>query len=113
VLWGLEIGGLTISGWFTFESIDVTCRVRWARPVTAPDPGYRPKVSLHIPAYNGPRDMLIQTIRSVEAIDTSRSSPSPTATSSPVAAASPAGSPSPAVSPFGSPPIPSPSLSPL
>ena len=68
-LLGLEVTGLAIAGWFTFESIDVTCRVRWARPITPPDPTYRPKVSLHIPAYNEPPDMLIRTIRSVEAID--------------------------------------------
>jgi hypothetical protein len=65
----LEVTGLAIAGWFTFESIDVTCRVRWARPITPPDRTYRPKVSLHIPAYNEPPDMLIRTIRSVEDID--------------------------------------------
>jgi cellulose synthase/poly-beta-1,6-N-acetylglucosamine synthase-like glycosyltransferase len=47
----------------------VICRVRHDRLMPSPDPEYRPKASLHIAAYNEPPEMLIQTIKSVEAID--------------------------------------------
>ena len=33
------------------------------------DPAYRPMVSLHIPAYNEPPELLINTIKAVERID--------------------------------------------
>ena len=48
---------------------DVLCRARRGRPLPVADPGYQPFVSLHIPAYNEPPDLLIETIRAVEAID--------------------------------------------
>ena len=48
---------------------DVMCRARRSRPLPQADPGYQPFVSLHIPAYNEPPQMLIQTIKAVEAID--------------------------------------------
>ena len=65
----LEAAALTLSGSFAFESCDVLCRVRWARPRPRFDPAYRPKVSLHVPAYNEPPDMLIETIRSLDRLD--------------------------------------------
>jgi hypothetical protein len=65
----LETGALVLSGSFAFESCDVLCRVRWARPPPQFDPDYTPKVSLHVPAYNEPPDMLIETIRSLDRLD--------------------------------------------
>jgi cellulose synthase/poly-beta-1,6-N-acetylglucosamine synthase-like glycosyltransferase len=69
LLLGLETGALVLSGSFAFESCDVLCRVRWSRPPPVFDPAYRPKVSLHVPAYNEPPDMLIETIRSLDRLD--------------------------------------------
>jgi Glycosyltransferase like family 2 len=65
----LETAALVLSGSFAFESCDVLCRVRWSRPRPRFDPAYRPKVSLHVPAYNEPPDMLIETIRSLDRLD--------------------------------------------
>jgi cellulose synthase/poly-beta-1,6-N-acetylglucosamine synthase-like glycosyltransferase len=69
VLLTLELLALTISGYFAFEGCDVLCRARPTRIVPKPDPSYLPKVSLQVPAYNEPADMLIETIRSLELID--------------------------------------------
>jgi cellulose synthase/poly-beta-1,6-N-acetylglucosamine synthase-like glycosyltransferase len=68
-LFVLELIALTLTSWYAFDSLDAGCRVRWARVPSEPDASYRPKVSLQIAAYNEPPDMLIETIRSVEAID--------------------------------------------
>ena len=65
----LETSALLLSGSFAFESCDVLCRVRWSRPPPLFDAAYRPKVSLHVPAYNEPPDMLIETIRSLDRLD--------------------------------------------
>jgi cellulose synthase/poly-beta-1,6-N-acetylglucosamine synthase-like glycosyltransferase len=48
---------------------DVLCRTRHSRPAPMADPSYLPMVSLHIPAYNEPPDLLINTIKAVERID--------------------------------------------
>jgi len=48
---------------------DVLCRARRGRPLPVADPRYQPFVSLHIPAYNEPPELLIETIKAVEAID--------------------------------------------
>ena len=48
---------------------DVLCRSRRGRPLPKADPGYRPMVSIHIPAYNEPPELLIETIKAAEAID--------------------------------------------
>jgi len=48
---------------------DVLCRTRHSRPLPEADPTYLPMVSLHIPAYNEPPEMLIATIKAVEQID--------------------------------------------
>ena len=48
---------------------DVLCRARRGRPLPQADPGYRPFVSLHIPAYNEPPELLIETIKAAERID--------------------------------------------
>lgn len=69
VLLVLEIAALVLAVSFAFETCDVVSRVRHDRLFPSPDPGYLPKVSLHIAAYNEPPDMLIETIKSLEAID--------------------------------------------
>jgi cellulose synthase/poly-beta-1,6-N-acetylglucosamine synthase-like glycosyltransferase len=65
----LEVFAIVISASFAFESIDVACRSGWARPTPRWGSEHRPFVSLHVPAYNEPPEMLIETIRSLEAID--------------------------------------------
>ncbi len=65
----LEALALTLSGYFIFEGCDVICRTRPTRPPAQFDANHLPMVSLQVPAYNEPPDMLIETIRSLEAID--------------------------------------------
>jgi cellulose synthase/poly-beta-1,6-N-acetylglucosamine synthase-like glycosyltransferase len=48
---------------------DVMCRTRRSRPLPQADPTYLPMVSIHIPAYNEPPELLIATIKAVEEID--------------------------------------------
>lgn len=53
-----------------FEVIDVLCRIRWNRRfVPRPVPGYAPKVSLHVPAYNEPPELVIHTLDALAALD--------------------------------------------
>jgi hypothetical protein len=65
----LEVAALTISGYYTFESLDALTIVRNTRPEPAFDRTYFSRVSLQVAAYNEPPDMLIDTIKSLEAID--------------------------------------------
>ena len=69
ILFLLEFCALLLASTFAFETCDVLCRVRHSRTFPRADPGYRPMVSLHIAAYNEPPDMLIETIKSAEALD--------------------------------------------
>ncbi|HAM01290.1 MAG TPA: group 2 glycosyl transferase [Acidimicrobiaceae bacterium] len=69
VLLVLEVAALVLALSFAFETCDVVCRVRHDRLFPSPDPGYMPRVSLHIAAYNEPPQMLIETIKSLEALD--------------------------------------------
>ena len=48
---------------------DVLCRSRHSRVEPRADPAYLPMVSLHIPAYNEPPELLIRTIMAAEQID--------------------------------------------
>jgi cellulose synthase/poly-beta-1,6-N-acetylglucosamine synthase-like glycosyltransferase len=48
---------------------DVMSRNRRSRPLPVADPAHQPFVSLHIPAYNEPPELLIATIKAAEAID--------------------------------------------
>ena len=45
------------------------CRTHRSRPLPQADPTYQPFVSIHIPAYNEPPELLIETIKAVERID--------------------------------------------
>ncbi len=68
LLFLLELSALSIATTFAFETCDVVCRVRHSRVFPTLDPAYRPMVSIHIPTYNEPADMLIETIKAVEAL---------------------------------------------
>lgn len=68
-LLALEGFALTIAGYFVFEGCDVICRVRATRHEPMFDPKHLPKVSLQVPSYNEPPDLLIETIQSLDAID--------------------------------------------
>jgi cellulose synthase/poly-beta-1,6-N-acetylglucosamine synthase-like glycosyltransferase len=65
----LEAAGLVLAASFAFEMCDVVCRTRGERRVPHWDAGHRPFVSIHVPAYNEPPDMVIDTVRSLEALD--------------------------------------------
>ena len=65
----LESFALLVAGSFAFETCDVVCRARHLRAAPIFDQDYQPRVSLHIPSYNEPPDMLIETIRSAEQLD--------------------------------------------
>ena len=53
------------------ESLDVVCRVRWHRLLTKlePVPGYQPMVSLQVPAYNEPLEVVEKTLNSLAKLD--------------------------------------------
>jgi cellulose synthase/poly-beta-1,6-N-acetylglucosamine synthase-like glycosyltransferase len=69
ILFALELMALVVAGYFAFEGMDTLCRTRSTRAIPPPDPAYRPRVALLVPAYNEPADMLLETVRSLEAID--------------------------------------------
>ncbi len=66
----LEIGAFTLLVLHTFEVLDVVCRLRWKR-IFEPRPttDYFPKVSLHLPAYNEPPEMVKQTLDALARLD--------------------------------------------
>jgi cellulose synthase/poly-beta-1,6-N-acetylglucosamine synthase-like glycosyltransferase len=69
ILFALEVLALCLAGYFVFEGCDVICRTKPARPNPAYDPDYTPFVTLQVPAYNEPPDMLMETIASLDGID--------------------------------------------
>ncbi len=54
----------------SFEILDVLCRIRWRR-VADPQPvaDFLPRVSLHVPAYNEPPEMVIETLDALARLD--------------------------------------------
>ncbi|HEV8064684.1 MAG TPA: glycosyltransferase, partial [Acidimicrobiales bacterium] len=68
----LETSALFLSASFAFETCDVICRTRHSRRFPPKDDSYKPFVSLHIPAYNEPPDMLIATAEAAAALDHER-----------------------------------------
>jgi cellulose synthase/poly-beta-1,6-N-acetylglucosamine synthase-like glycosyltransferase len=48
---------------------DVLTRARRGRPLPVADPTYQPFVSLHVPAYNEPPELLIESIKALEKMD--------------------------------------------
>ena len=54
-----------------YESLELFCRVRWHRRVDhiSPVPNYTPMVSLHVPAYNEPPEVVKATLHSLARLD--------------------------------------------
>lgn len=69
VLLLLEVAALLVWNSSVNYVSDVLCRTRHSRPPPQADPSHLPMVSLHIPAYNEPPELLIETIKAVERID--------------------------------------------
>ncbi len=66
----LDLGAFLVWNSYVSYVSDVMCRTRRGRPLpVVVDPTYEPMVSIHIPAYNEPPEILINTIKSVEAMD--------------------------------------------
>ncbi len=66
----IEALALVMALTHAYESFDLFCRVRWHRRVTnLPAPGYMPMVSLHVPAYNEPPDVVASTLNSLARLD--------------------------------------------
>jgi cellulose synthase/poly-beta-1,6-N-acetylglucosamine synthase-like glycosyltransferase len=63
----LEAITLTLALAHMHESLDVVCRTRWHRLLTKlkPVPGYEPMVSLQVPAYNEPVDVVEKTLKTL------------------------------------------------
>src|SRR5439155_21257400 len=75
VLWLFELFAALLAGAYLWELCDALGTERWRRRITPGTPtpaqpsGELPFVSLHVPAHNEPPDMVIQTVRSLLAID--------------------------------------------
>jgi cellulose synthase/poly-beta-1,6-N-acetylglucosamine synthase-like glycosyltransferase len=71
VFFFIETIALMLALSHTYESLDTTTRVRWRRKVNwlYPNPGYTPKVSLHVPAYNEPPEVVHKTLQSLAHLD--------------------------------------------
>ena len=66
----LETVALALSLTYAYEVLDVLCRARWRRrPVPRKLGTYLPMVSLHIPAYNEPPELVQQTLRALARLD--------------------------------------------
>ena len=65
----LDLGALLIWNSNINYVSDVLCRTRHSRSLPQADPHYQPMVSIHIPAYNEPPELLIETIKAVEGMD--------------------------------------------
>jgi cellulose synthase/poly-beta-1,6-N-acetylglucosamine synthase-like glycosyltransferase len=54
-----------------FENLEISCRVRWPRRTGSipPAPGFEPMVSLHLPAYNEPPEIVAQTLRALAELE--------------------------------------------
>ncbi len=66
----LQVASVSLMVAHTYEILDVICRIRW-RHVVNPGRGvdYFPKVSLHVPAYNEPPDMVKATLSALARLD--------------------------------------------
>ena len=70
LLFSLETLTLSLSLTYAFEVLDVTCRVHWRHlaPIKALG-SYMPMVSLHVPAYNEPPELVEKTLRALARLD--------------------------------------------
>ena len=72
VFYLIEVAAFALALTYTYESLDVMCRVRWKHRVDLPMPasaGYFPKVSVHVPAYNEPPEVVEATLRKLALLD--------------------------------------------
>lgn len=70
LLFFLELAALTLSLTYAFEVLDALCRVRWRRIAARKSLGaYTPMVSLHVPAYNEPPELVERTLRSLATLN--------------------------------------------
>ncbi len=67
----VETMALLLSLAFTFEGLDITCRIHWRNRLDRiePVPTYLPKVSLHVPAYDEPPELVAETLHALAALD--------------------------------------------
>jgi cellulose synthase/poly-beta-1,6-N-acetylglucosamine synthase-like glycosyltransferase len=69
-LFALEMCALLLALSYAFEMIDVLCRVRWRRvPGPLPLGDYVPFVSLHVPAYSEPPELIAETLHALARLD--------------------------------------------
>jgi len=70
VLLALQAFALLLLCTGSYEILDVLCRIRWEH-IAEPKPvlGPCPRVSLHVPAYNEPPDMVIETLDALARLD--------------------------------------------
>jgi cellulose synthase/poly-beta-1,6-N-acetylglucosamine synthase-like glycosyltransferase len=54
-----------------YENLGVTCRLHWHKRINRIEPvsGYQPLVSLHLPTYDEPPQVVAQTLRALAALD--------------------------------------------
>src|SRR6266581_2580361 len=70
ILFALQAFALLLLAASTYEILDVICRLRWGRVFqTVPSSDYLPRVSLHVPAYNEPPDMVKETLDALAKLD--------------------------------------------
>jgi cellulose synthase/poly-beta-1,6-N-acetylglucosamine synthase-like glycosyltransferase len=67
----IEALALVMALTHAYESLELFCRARWQRLVNSiPSvPGYTPMVSLHVPAYNEPPEVVESTLNSLARLD--------------------------------------------
>jgi cellulose synthase/poly-beta-1,6-N-acetylglucosamine synthase-like glycosyltransferase len=73
LLWVLEVFAALLSSAYLWEICDALGTQHWRRRLTAApepaSPGELPFVSLHVPAHNEPPEMVLDTLRSLAALD--------------------------------------------
>ncbi len=71
VLFSVEVFAIALSLSFAYETLDVCTRIHWNHEIRPAEPvtGYSPKVSLHVPAYNEPTDVVETTLRTLAKLD--------------------------------------------
>jgi cellulose synthase/poly-beta-1,6-N-acetylglucosamine synthase-like glycosyltransferase len=67
----LEALALMMALTHEYESLELFCRIRWRRTFASikPLPNYAPMVSLHVPAYNEPPEVVEATLNSLARLD--------------------------------------------